>query len=154
MRCRTTPRKRNKPLAFVWLLFLKEQLCGYLTENFKWTSIISYAVSRRQQCKCEPIWSVCVAATLFTPSRMTTGDAFRLPFLTKCVDCTDGELSLYSPRYSYRAFLEHQGPNTLSTRQSCIHRQLCCLKVLCHMEAALKRLTAPLVIYPEVSCRS
>lgn len=37
MRGGTTPLKRNKPLFFVWLLFIKakKELCGYLTANFK-----------------------------------------------------------------------------------------------------------------------
>lgn len=46
-------------------------------------------------------------------------DSSRLPFLTKCVDCTGGELNLYSPKYSYRASLKDKEPDILNIRHDC-----------------------------------
>lgn len=113
---------KEKERFGICLLFItaKKEHYWCLTGIFKWIIILSYDISRRQQCKWEPLLSVYVLSVILTPSSVTTGDSSRLPFLMKCVDSTDGELNLYSPRYSYRASLEHKGPESSSIRR-CRH---------------------------------
>lgn len=149
MGCGTTPLKRKKSFGFC-LLFIKakKQLCWCLMEIFKWISILSYDISRRQQCKLEPI-----LMSMWYPL-YEDYQAWLLGIDRGCLSwpnvltaqMVSWTCTAPGPATGHLWSTKDQAAQALGN--SVIHRQVCCLKVAYDIGVTLKRLTEPLVIYP------